>query len=244
MSPQYRLRIGEIRVFYDVVEPEVQILAVVEKSQAADWLTRFGETHSWGATWVDIVGGLSQSCDDHSDSFFGPDSGEWHGCLSGNQTQVSSGEKQIASINQWFDRWPLGTYNGAYSPDTLNGYIDATFYMRDPYATVYDLDGCGIYQDVGTMFWGNFPVQSTLVSGHPYDTGAGVVVFELMGGAGLSCSSVEDECQTVVCADLGVRKRLTCYWTIPPENNCGNGVCDSGEDCNNCFGDCASQCPP
>jgi len=43
-SPQYRLRVGEIRVFYDVMEPEVQILAIVAKSQASEWLDRFGES--------------------------------------------------------------------------------------------------------------------------------------------------------------------------------------------------------
>ena len=40
--PQYRLRVGEIRVFYDVLERSVEILAIVEKSQAASWLARVG----------------------------------------------------------------------------------------------------------------------------------------------------------------------------------------------------------
>ena len=43
-SPQYRLRVGEIRVFYDVTEPEVRIVAVVAKSKAAEWLAQFGES--------------------------------------------------------------------------------------------------------------------------------------------------------------------------------------------------------
>ncbi len=37
--PQYRLRIGEIRVFYDVTETAVEILAIIPKSEAAAWLT-------------------------------------------------------------------------------------------------------------------------------------------------------------------------------------------------------------
>jgi mRNA-degrading endonuclease RelE of RelBE toxin-antitoxin system len=37
-KPQYRLRVGDLRVFYDVVESEVQILAIVAKSEAASWL--------------------------------------------------------------------------------------------------------------------------------------------------------------------------------------------------------------
>jgi len=41
--PQYRLLVGEIRVFYDVVEAEVEILAIVPKSKAAAWLDELGE---------------------------------------------------------------------------------------------------------------------------------------------------------------------------------------------------------
>jgi len=41
--PQYRLRVGGIRVFYDVREDQVEVLAVIEKSRAADWLRKTGE---------------------------------------------------------------------------------------------------------------------------------------------------------------------------------------------------------
>ena len=41
-KPQYRLRVGEIRVFYDVSEGVVEVLAIVAKSEAETWLTRFG----------------------------------------------------------------------------------------------------------------------------------------------------------------------------------------------------------
>lgn len=41
--PQYRLLVGEIRVFYDVVEAAVEILAIVPKSKAADWLEEWGQ---------------------------------------------------------------------------------------------------------------------------------------------------------------------------------------------------------
>lgn len=40
--PQYRLRVGDVRVFYDVADKTVEILAIVSKSEAAAWLTRFG----------------------------------------------------------------------------------------------------------------------------------------------------------------------------------------------------------
>ena len=40
--PQYRLRVGEMRVFYDVSDTTVQILAIVAKSEAEAWLAQFG----------------------------------------------------------------------------------------------------------------------------------------------------------------------------------------------------------
>ena|SRR5437879_3308770 len=42
--PQYRLRVGDdIRVFYDVTEEVVQVLAIVPKSGADAWLAKHGE---------------------------------------------------------------------------------------------------------------------------------------------------------------------------------------------------------
>lgn len=41
--PQYRLRIGDIRVFYDAAEETVEILAIVAKSEAESWLAEFGD---------------------------------------------------------------------------------------------------------------------------------------------------------------------------------------------------------
>jgi len=41
-QPQYRLRVGDIRVFYDVSGEAVEILAIVAKSEANAWLTQFG----------------------------------------------------------------------------------------------------------------------------------------------------------------------------------------------------------
>ena len=43
-KPQYRLRVGEIRVFYDVADDGVNVLAIVPKSRAAQWLARHGVT--------------------------------------------------------------------------------------------------------------------------------------------------------------------------------------------------------
>jgi len=39
--PGYRLRVGEIRVFYDVTEGCVEVLGIVPKSRASEWLTRW-----------------------------------------------------------------------------------------------------------------------------------------------------------------------------------------------------------
>ncbi len=41
-QPQYRLRVGEVRVFYDVTAKTVEILAIVTKAQAARWLAEHG----------------------------------------------------------------------------------------------------------------------------------------------------------------------------------------------------------
>jgi mRNA-degrading endonuclease RelE of RelBE toxin-antitoxin system len=41
--PQFQLRAAEIRVFYDVTESAVEILAIVPKAEAAAWLARMGE---------------------------------------------------------------------------------------------------------------------------------------------------------------------------------------------------------
>ena len=41
--PQFRLRVGEVRVFYDIVGQQVQVLAIVAKSEAEAWLRKVGE---------------------------------------------------------------------------------------------------------------------------------------------------------------------------------------------------------
>jgi len=41
--PQYRLRVGDIRVFYDVADDVVEVLAIVPKSETTSWLAQFGK---------------------------------------------------------------------------------------------------------------------------------------------------------------------------------------------------------
>ena len=48
--PQYRLRVDEVRVFYDVSEGSVQVLAIVPKSQAEAWLKATGTPSKAGGT--------------------------------------------------------------------------------------------------------------------------------------------------------------------------------------------------
>jgi len=39
--PQYRLRVDEIRVFYDISGATVEVVAIVAKSEAESWLAQF-----------------------------------------------------------------------------------------------------------------------------------------------------------------------------------------------------------
>jgi len=41
--PQYRLRVGEIRVFYDVILETVQVHAILAKSKTERWLKEAGK---------------------------------------------------------------------------------------------------------------------------------------------------------------------------------------------------------
>jgi len=40
--PQYRLRVGEVRVFYDITGKNVDVLAIVSKTEAVFWLEELG----------------------------------------------------------------------------------------------------------------------------------------------------------------------------------------------------------
>lgn len=46
--PQFRLRVGEVRVFYDVTREAVEVLAIVTKAEAARWLADRGTPGSPG----------------------------------------------------------------------------------------------------------------------------------------------------------------------------------------------------
>jgi len=42
-KPEFRLRVGDLRVFYDVTKRKVQVLAIVAKADADTWLSKAGE---------------------------------------------------------------------------------------------------------------------------------------------------------------------------------------------------------
>jgi mRNA interferase RelE/StbE len=50
VRPQYRLRVGNMRVFYDVTETAVDVLAIADKADADAWLDRVGERDETGST--------------------------------------------------------------------------------------------------------------------------------------------------------------------------------------------------
>ncbi len=41
--PQFRLRVEDFRIFYDVLGEEVQVIAIVAKDRADEWLRKVGE---------------------------------------------------------------------------------------------------------------------------------------------------------------------------------------------------------
>jgi mRNA-degrading endonuclease RelE of RelBE toxin-antitoxin system len=47
-QPRYRLRVGEVRVFYDVTREAVEVLAIVTKAEAAGWLAEHGAPGAQG----------------------------------------------------------------------------------------------------------------------------------------------------------------------------------------------------
>jgi mRNA interferase RelE/StbE len=49
-KPQYRLRVDEVRVFYDVQDDMVEILGIIPKSQASIWLEEWGESDETSST--------------------------------------------------------------------------------------------------------------------------------------------------------------------------------------------------
>jgi len=183
-------------------------------------------SHTQPTSWVDFTGGISQSQNDHSDSFFGPLSGEWNGCAPNGTSQSSSGGRWIESINQAWDRWPTLWGNGQYGDTDISFLNESTDTMHTPYGSIYDLDcapgwlswlwGGSCPKDiVGTIYWDNFPVTAHLAAGNPVFNGFGYgyARWDLVGDTGVFCSQPDTGCESVVCSDLHVRSTYECTWT-------------------------------
>lgn len=61
-QPQYRLRVDDIRIFYDVSDGAVEVLAIVEKTRADTWLNQFG---------LPMEGATNEETGDETDSTLG-----------------------------------------------------------------------------------------------------------------------------------------------------------------------------
>jgi hypothetical protein len=195
-------------------------------------------SHNQPYSWVDFTGGISQSQQDHSDSFFGPVGGEWNGCAFSGTSQVSNGYKPIDGVNQAWDRWPLGWYTSTYSDADISFWNDSSAPMRNPYGSVYDLDcapgwiswtwgGSCPKEVIGTVFWDDFAVTARLVAGDPVADvagGYGYARWELAGDTGVFCSTPANGCESVVCSDMHVRSSFQCVW-VPIDNCMDTGTC-------------------
>ncbi|HOW64456.1 MAG TPA: type II toxin-antitoxin system RelE/ParE family toxin [Candidatus Paceibacterota bacterium] len=42
-QPQYRLRVADIRIYYDIEGDHVNVLGIAPKDRADEWLARYGE---------------------------------------------------------------------------------------------------------------------------------------------------------------------------------------------------------
>jgi hypothetical protein len=178
-------------------------------------------SHSQPTSWIDIAGGLSQTCDDHSTSFYGPLSGEWDGCTAAYQQ--STGYQPIASLEQQASFWPFvgGVHDVwdddyCYTSSDPHGpppyvwyYGPATFTVNGVFATVYDLDTCIVKQLMGTIYWPSFTVTSQI---NTDETDYKLVYIS--GSVGTACATPQSSCENdSLCADLSVQAVQECTWT-------------------------------
>lgn len=176
--------------------------------------------HTENESWVDIVGGLSQSCEDHSDSFYGPVNGEWQGCFGGG-IQESTGRKQIAGVAQYQGFWPTSfDYIGFTSLVTnIRSSIESRVdHVSGAWSSVYDLDKCTFVKIIGSIYYPTFAVWPVLNGGDPDASGPGWATFLIRGSTGLSCSVKQSSCETVVCSDLQVEATLYCEYSERERN--------------------------
>jgi hypothetical protein len=189
-----------------------------------------GDTsHSQPTTWIDIAGGISQTCEDHSTSFYGPYNGEWNGCTS--FYQQSTGYQGIPGVNQQASFWPFvggvrDIMDDGYCYDPFEDpppppyvwyYGPATFTVSGAFASVYDLDYCINKQLMGTIYWPSFQVTSQVVEDQPE-----YKVAHVTGSVGTACATPQSSCENdTLCADLQVNSIQVCYWYwYEPQTRC------------------------
>jgi hypothetical protein len=124
-------------------------------------------SHTPGATFVDWVAGVSESCDDHDEGFMGPYEREWHGCsidspfFRFSPLQRSESLRWIGGVNPNWSAWPWELYDGYYSDSQLAALNGATVYMRNASGQLADLDTCRHIQRFNWVEWGSFPSASS-----------------------------------------------------------------------------------
>jgi hypothetical protein len=208
----------------------------VYPGHCGDW------SHTPGATYVDWIGGVSESCNDHDEGFMGPYDREWHGCSinSGlfqfSALQRSDSLRWIGGVNPYWSAWPSELYEGFYEDYQLAALDGATVYMRDASGQVGDLDTCSHIQELNWVNWGSFPLGVFIASGDPYNP-SGLLDLRAGGRGDYSCSPQGDMCRPQYCSDLIVNVFLTCDPVGGFGGYCGDGVCDSGETPDSCW-DC------
>lgn len=184
--------------------------------------------HSCGHSWVDIVGGISSQCNDHSRSFKGWTGG---GCETGGgqcewdmcdpfQYQQSFSREAIEGVNQAWDRFPQ--IYGCPPPPTV--------WMNNPFFTVYDLDRCWNKQLTGTLSFASFALQGQLLYGDcsdPYNSPT--VAYRFTGSDGVRC-----------CGGQPVHRSNQEWFYTSSCNQYGGSDCSSGGE--DCWCDCNFAC--
>ncbi|MBI2498944.1 hypothetical protein HYV88_01740 [Candidatus Woesearchaeota archaeon] len=178
-------------------------------------------SHTQPYSWVDIVGGISKICNDHSDSFFGPNDGQWNGCAK-TGTQTSSGTKIIDSIDQSASIWPTYWYEKSNQDSYPSDKLMDLFQQHEEnidylHMEIQDLDNCVAMQYIGLIDYKDLKVKSYLSSGSPYSPNQDVT-FLIDGKIDKKCSKKRDECENIVCSDLNIRNEINCHmvWVLPP----------------------------
>jgi uncharacterized protein (TIGR03437 family) len=194
-----------------------------------------GDTsHTRPDSWVDIAGGISQSCEDHSLSFKGwrgDDDAEWNGCTW--QYQESVGWAPMDGVNQGARWWPtpggvrdvwdedlcidsLGGPDPKYPPYVWYSWPSWSATISGIFGSVYDLDFCISKQLIGTIYWPDFDISANVVVDSPeYKR------VEIRGSAPKACSSPESSCEAdAVCADLVVLGAQECQWFWKSTTRC------------------------